>query len=97
MNQELKAKWVAALRSGEYQQATGALKVLDGYCCLGVFCVVAGLPISANGVGVEDGTYNGTYKPLVDAIGKGALTRLWGKNDDRVPFPKIADWIEIKL
>lgn len=38
MNPEVKAKWVAALRSGEYQQGTGALKSDDKYCCLGVLC-----------------------------------------------------------
>lgn len=42
MNQEIKEKWVAALRSGEYKQAAGALKVNTkegpAYCCLGVLC-----------------------------------------------------------
>lgn len=42
MNQKIKEKWVAALRSGEYKQAAGALKVdrKEGptYCCLGVLC-----------------------------------------------------------
>lgn len=36
MNKEVKAKWVDALRSGEYQQCKGALKTEAGYCCLGV-------------------------------------------------------------
>jgi hypothetical protein len=35
-DQELKAKWVEALRSGEYRQTTGHLKTENGYCCLGV-------------------------------------------------------------
>lgn len=43
MNPDVKAQWVAALRSGEYEQAHGYLKVVDegggvGYCCLGVLC-----------------------------------------------------------
>jgi hypothetical protein len=35
---EAKAKWVAALRSGQYKQAKGTLydASTDGYCCLGV-------------------------------------------------------------
>ena len=34
---EFKAAWVAALRSGKYQQATEVLKNPDGhFCCLGV-------------------------------------------------------------
>ena len=31
-------KWVAALRSGEYQQSGGYLRTKDGFCCLGVAC-----------------------------------------------------------
>lgn len=57
---ELKEKWVAALRSGDYPQARGGLRryrtnydadenhrvrgELIGYCCLGVLCEIAGLP-----------------------------------------------------
>lgn len=54
MNPEIKEKWLAALRSGEYKQTRGALfrpRRLDdvkpifpaGYCCLGVLCDVMGL------------------------------------------------------
>lgn len=44
---EVKAKWVAALTSGEYQQTTGVLQQGEydpgtnrnkGHCCLGVLC-----------------------------------------------------------
>jgi hypothetical protein len=38
MNKEIKAKWVAALRSGKYKQTTGALRRGDSFCCLGVLC-----------------------------------------------------------
>lgn len=38
MNPEVKARWVAALRSGEYKQTTGCLSRADGFCCLGVLC-----------------------------------------------------------
>lgn len=31
-------KWVAALRSGEYQQTKSRLQNSKGYCCLGVAC-----------------------------------------------------------
>lgn len=38
MNDNAKA-WVAALRSGEFKQGSGALHTADGsYCCLGVAC-----------------------------------------------------------
>lgn len=36
MPAELLAKWLAALRSGEYAQAIGRLQEGGGYCCLGV-------------------------------------------------------------
>jgi hypothetical protein len=47
MNPEIKAQWVAALRSGEYKQALSALRLDDpaggsGYCCLGVLCDISG-------------------------------------------------------
>ena len=38
MDEQVKAKWVAALRSGEYKQAQRVLKTDTGYCCLGVLC-----------------------------------------------------------
>lgn len=40
MDSNLKQKWVRALRSGKYFQASGALRTEDGYCCLGVLCDV---------------------------------------------------------
>ncbi len=46
MNPEIKAKWVAALRSGQYKQGDNWLhnKETDAYCCLGVLqCVHPGL------------------------------------------------------
>ena len=46
MNPEVKADWVAALRSGEFEQNQyGALSIeIDGkvkHCCLGVLCVLS--------------------------------------------------------
>lgn len=43
MNQNIKTKWLEALRSGQYQQVKGVLRHSDsansqGYCCLGVLC-----------------------------------------------------------
>lgn len=42
---EIKAKWLAALRSGEYKQTQGTLHYRDrqgndSYCCLGVLCEI---------------------------------------------------------
>ena len=42
MNQEVKAQWVAALRSGAYEQGRSHLRSTeDKFCCLGVLCDVA--------------------------------------------------------
>lgn len=39
MNPEIKAKWVADLTSGQYQQGKYYLRSKDDhYCCLGVLC-----------------------------------------------------------
>jgi hypothetical protein len=46
LREEVKVKWLEALRSGRYTQGTGALQSVheDGsrsFCCLGVLCEVA--------------------------------------------------------
>ena len=38
-----RAKWVKALRSGEYRQAKSVLTDGRGFCCLGVACEISGL------------------------------------------------------
>ena len=51
MNQEIKTKWVAALRSGDYKQGTDYLKKDDCYCCLGVLCEISKLE---TGFGIDE-------------------------------------------
>ena len=41
MNSEIKAAWVAALRSGEYEQGREYLSRDGKFCCLGVLCDLA--------------------------------------------------------
>lgn len=44
-----RARWVEALRSGEYKQCRGALhKPGDGFCCLGVLCDLAREEVKAH-------------------------------------------------
>jgi hypothetical protein len=38
MEENIKKEWLAALRSGKYEQSTGRLRDDKGYCCLGVLC-----------------------------------------------------------
>lgn len=42
MKRSFAMKWADALESGKYPQTTGVLKNGDGYCCLGVACLLAG-------------------------------------------------------
>jgi hypothetical protein len=41
MNPAIKQRWVAALKSGQYQQGRTALRYRDNFCCLGVLCDIA--------------------------------------------------------
>lgn len=40
MNPDIQAKWVAALRSGKYNQCRGQLRKGDCFCAIGVLCDV---------------------------------------------------------
>ncbi len=104
MNPEVKAKWVAALRSGKFTQGRSALKTVDGgYCCLGVLCEING-DLTEDGY-VENDTEedetgtSASYPPA----GYQGLThteiRHLGRMNDlyRATFAQIADYAEAKL
>lgn len=57
MNPEFKAKWVAALRSGEYKQCKNSLRQEDGFCCLGVACDISGLGSWTSNMSTTDYLY----------------------------------------
>lgn len=69
MNPEIKAQWVAALRSGEYWQGQGRLAAATeesdpeiSYCCLGVLCdlaVKAGVDVTVETDGSGGKTFDG--------------------------------------
>lgn len=41
MKEDIKKLWIEELRSGNYEQGTGALKnSVNEYCCLGVLCEI---------------------------------------------------------
>lgn len=99
---EFKAKWIAALRSGDYKQGHQVLYrggEHDTYCCLGVACVVAGVAASQ----ISGCSFINTDTDAVPSQLKG-LTRtntlpgvLSEMNDDGKPFREIANWIEENL
>ncbi len=110
---EFAEKWVKALRSGEYKQATTRLMHNGGYCCLGVGAKVCGaddaelLEADGSSACYLLPSYNCGF-PLLKRQTKELIPELlFGlpadnefvknvatMNDERRPFPEIADWIE---
>jgi hypothetical protein len=98
MEQELKDKWIAALRSGKYKQGKYQLRDSDNcYCCLGVLCEVAGIPydgescLNNEGVGVS-------YEPIRNILPGTGLGIFYTMNDrDGKSFSEIANYIELNL
>lgn len=54
MDPVIKQSWIAALRSGEYQQTQKTLKDANGYCCLGVLCHIAKDTVENSGCTVQE-------------------------------------------
>lgn len=96
MDRGLKARWVAALRGGEYEQGPFCLyrPETNKYCCLGILCKVIDKP-----VGVNEGWIDGPfYAPVVEAIGRDATYTLSHLNDrNSQTFAQIADYIDANL
>lgn len=106
LNPEFKAKWIAALRSGEYIQGEKYLYKAGRYCCIGVACAVAGIPEEEIcGVGlIEDNAFlvrHPELSPLSSCDIKtnaDAAMPLTDMNDIQgKSFNEIADWIEENL
>lgn len=95
-------KWIAALRSGKYKQATNYLQSGTGYCCLGVAQKLARDPIEFESdtslsekaqkwLGLEDGAKIEFYA-CDPSIGK-LMASQWNDNREK-SFSEIADLIE---
>ena len=61
MDSSFKQMWVRALRSGKYEQATGALRREVGFCCLGVLCDVFDTDKWNVGIDDDDGDERWSY------------------------------------
>ena len=104
MDAELKAKWVAALRSGEYKQGQHVLRnSLDHFCCLGVLADIHSpdkwsLDKSTDNY-KHDGYWEAFPRTLEDAgiIASSAMNYLSEMNDSGRTFAEIADYIEANL
>lgn len=106
MNDNAK-KWVAALRSGRYEQTKGALERGGRYCCMGVACVVAmraGVPLERTGSDSGTVAYNSctgllpssvaAWLGLNDTGGDYLSGKLTDLNDRGTPFAQLAEIIE---
>jgi hypothetical protein len=102
VNPEVKTKWVAALRSGEYKQGRGLLRNGAGqYCCLGVLCEIQGVPRAKAGFQF-DGDVERAYMPshaFLNGLGLylQADTVAHMNDDLEHSFSEIADYIEKNL
>ncbi len=109
MKRETATKWLAALRSGEYEQATEVLyDGQGGYCCLGVLqhCLTGKTQVNDDGSEVPSMSWLTEHG--VEFIGITGerfnspyilSEREWvtGLNDGGVPFKEISDIIEKNL
>jgi hypothetical protein len=100
-------EWGTALRSGQYPQGKGELKVLDvhnkpiGYCCLGVageLCAMAGVGVFVDGV-FKIGGRRGTQFLPAAAAERFGLTPLDQNacavmNDFGLSFTRVADVLD---
>ncbi len=113
MDPELKEEWVAALRSGKYEQGIGTLRSESGkrFCCLGVLCDILepeGWELTPHNI--TDGNYYfHTLADLGGALihkqflkefgikGSAACNLAQLNDDDRYTFEMIANVIEKEL
>ena len=110
---EAKARWIEALRSGQYKQGTQGLRTTDNrFCCLGVLCDVVkddvGLKWEVaphNDRRFQIGGYTGVVPDEIDKLfGWGTMQtdqqgQLVSMNDSlpQKSFLEIADWIEANV
>lgn len=93
---DFKAKWVAALRSGEYTQGTANLynDTDDSYCCLGVAGRVAEIPKEKMNRKTNP-AIDLVYQEVCPGLAKEEMYELVEMNDGKKSsFEEIADHIE---
>lgn len=99
MDAAIKAKWLEALRSGEYRQGEGTFVDEGKHCCLGVLCEVVGKPPMLKGA---KGYGFSNYEAIDGVLERSPASLLERMNDGvgryrKRTFPEIADWIEEHL
>jgi hypothetical protein len=90
----LKSKWVAALRSGDFQQGTSFFENNGKFCCLGVLCVVAEQPPIEN----DCGNWRFAHDTLgTTGAGYSWASKLATMNDRGQSFRDLARFIEREM
>lgn len=95
MDESIKAQWVSALRSGEYEQGKSYLCADGKYCCLGVL-VHTQDPDSPM---LDDRRSNYIWVIEADTfqLSRSTQLKLSHMNDHGKSFEEIADHIEANL
>lgn len=101
MTPELKAKWIAGLRSGKYKQSIGLLRsdVEKGevsFCCMGVLCEAAGVPRHKAGYRFEKSLELVGVPDSMIPVGSQARLVIMNDHEEKT-FSEIADWIEANV
>lgn len=103
---KFKAKWIKALRSGDYEQGRNALYKDGKFCCIGVECHLHGVSkekLAANYCGGGTKLSFVIIPDYMDVISKtvfgfrSASRCLIDMNDSGKSFDEIANWIENNL
>jgi len=112
MKKKLAKKWVEDLRSGKYKQTDGELKNSDGYCCLGVLCMIGSDKMTKSGkatidfdeyeIRITDDDSESTAVDIPEGVcydiglSQKFMQKLMKMNDGGKDFEEIADRIEKK-
>lgn len=86
---EIKALWIEALRSGEYEQGQEYLNSEKGFCCLGVLCDIA----------IKEGVIpDWREKPEPQAYGQGheLIAVKWVLGSASLLPREVHDWAGLK-
>lgn len=97
MDEDLKAKWTKALRSGEYPQGQRLLYKDGAYCCLGVLHRIAVGETPPSAWSDKPAILKFIDDPLPGGGEGCAHTRLVAMNDAGKTFAEIAEWIDANL
>lgn len=106
MDAQLKAKWVEALRSGDYQQGRAQLRNHDAFCCLGVLCDLVDssrwVEVNRSHYRYRGLDYSALSFPPSDVSSRVGLRRkhldaVVEMNDEGKSFAEIAAYIEANL